>query len=158
MTPSQFFARLSLEAPMLGRVHKERGLMCTRQIVARLILNICRSLPVKLGGQNTYYYPDCSITRPEITRVCQSLILTMYAQCIVATWECYLLQALRAQFLSAFCTSLQFLRRIQTIQLVISLLHGLGFPFPPNIFQRQSWQATKQRKPRTTGVPGRNIE
>jgi hypothetical protein len=116
------------------RVHKERALMCTRQIVPRLILNMCRSLPVKLGGQNTYYYADCPITRPEITGLCQSLILTMYAQCIVATWECYLLQALRAQFRRAFCTSLQFLRRIQTIQLVISLLHGLGFPFPPNIF------------------------
>jgi hypothetical protein len=115
------------------RVHKERALMCTRQIVPRLILNICRSLPVKLGGQNTYYYADCSITRPEITGLCQSLI-SMYAQWIFATLECYLLQALRAQFRRAFCTSLQFLRRIQTIQLVISLLHGLGLPFPPNIF------------------------
>jgi hypothetical protein len=115
-------------------VHKERALMCTRQIVPRLILNICRSLPVKLGGQNTYYYADCSFTRPEITGLCRSLILTMYAQCIVATCECYFLQALRAQFRRAFCTTLQFLRRIQAIQLVISLLHGLGFPFPPNIF------------------------
>jgi hypothetical protein len=96
MTPSQFLARLSLEAPMLTGCTK-KGLWCAlaKSFLAWSLISAVRR-PSNSAVRIPSTMPTVSITRPEITGLCQSLILTMYAQYIVATWECYLLQALRA--------------------------------------------------------------